>query len=379
MTRSGLATIVISSYNYARYLSQAIESALNQSWREMEVIVVDDGSKDHSVEVIASYGERITPLLKENGGQGSVLNAGFLQSRGDIICFLDSDDILLPTAVEKAVELFTDGKASKVHWPLVQIDSEGKQGATLLKDLAEGDLRDAVISGGPDSYSSPPTSGNAWTRAYLENVLPLTEGDWKTCPDAYLELLAPFFGEIRKVIEPQTLYRIHGRNHLLSTPYLERVRMFDKRCQILREFLRARGILIDPEQWATPGYLWWKRLISVGEEIEPFIPRGGSFILVDENEFGQGQLVPGRHAYPFLEKDDQYWGPPKDDVTAITELKRLREKGADLLVFAWPAFWWRDHYTEFASYLGENFPCLLSNERLIIYDLHPRTGDLNGR
>src|SRR3954451_20463787 len=95
-----LVSIVIDNYNYARFLPEAIESALAQTYPDTEVIVVDDGSTDDSREIIASYGSRVRPVLKTNGGQASAFNAGFAASRGDVVLFLDSDDTLFPEAVE---------------------------------------------------------------------------------------------------------------------------------------------------------------------------------------------------------------------------------------------------------------------------------------
>jgi glycosyltransferase involved in cell wall biosynthesis len=89
-----MASVIISSFNYGTFLREAIESALNQTYTHTQVIVVDDGSTDDSPEIIASYGQQITSILKPNGGQASVLNAGFAVSSGDIIVFLDSDDAL---------------------------------------------------------------------------------------------------------------------------------------------------------------------------------------------------------------------------------------------------------------------------------------------
>ena len=99
-----LASIIIDNYNYAGFLREAIESALNQTYQKIEIIVVDDGSTDSSREIISSYGCRVISILKCNGGQNSALNAGFSASRGNVILFLDSDDALLPTAVEAASE-----------------------------------------------------------------------------------------------------------------------------------------------------------------------------------------------------------------------------------------------------------------------------------
>src|ERR687885_1217665 len=89
---NSLVSILICNYNYAQYVKEAIDSALNQTYSNTEVIVIDDGSTDNSREIIASYGDKIIPILKQNSGQASAFNVGFAISKGDIICFLDSDD-----------------------------------------------------------------------------------------------------------------------------------------------------------------------------------------------------------------------------------------------------------------------------------------------
>lgn len=94
-----LVSIIINNYNYSQFLGEAIDSALSQTYPNTEVIVVDDGSTDNSQHLIASYATQILPLLKNNGGQASALNAGFRISRGEIIIFLDADDYLFPYAV----------------------------------------------------------------------------------------------------------------------------------------------------------------------------------------------------------------------------------------------------------------------------------------
>ncbi|MFP3386244.1 glycosyltransferase family 2 protein, partial [Tritonibacter sp. SIMBA_163] len=84
-------SVVIANYNYGRFLRQAVESALTQDWPHVEVIVVDDGSTDNSAEVIDSFGEAITAIFKENGGQREANNMGFAKSSGDVVIFLDAD------------------------------------------------------------------------------------------------------------------------------------------------------------------------------------------------------------------------------------------------------------------------------------------------
>ncbi|MFK5073749.1 glycosyltransferase family 2 protein, partial [Klebsiella pneumoniae] len=75
-------------------------------YRRTEVVVVDDGSRDNSRQVIAGYGQRIVAVFKANGGQASAFNAGFRAARGDIICLLDADDLFTVDKVERLVEIY---------------------------------------------------------------------------------------------------------------------------------------------------------------------------------------------------------------------------------------------------------------------------------
>src|SRR5260370_6728299 len=138
------ATVVVDNYNYEQYLEQAIDSALSQTYRPLEVVVVDDGASDGSVETIKRYGDRIIPVFKPNGGQASAFNAAFERTSGDVVIFLDADDLLLPDAVANAVAAMAPD-VSKVHWPLWEIDQNGERtGGVVDPQLPDGDCREAV-------------------------------------------------------------------------------------------------------------------------------------------------------------------------------------------------------------------------------------------
>ena len=70
-----------------------------------------------------------------------------------------------------------------------------------------------------------------------------------------------------------------------------------------------------------------------------------------------------------LERDGKYWGPPQDGAAAIRELKRMQQAGAAFIVVAWDSFWWLDHYADFHRYMRLACPCLLENERVVIFQL----------
>lgn len=105
---------------------------------------MDDGPSDNSLEIIARYGDNIHSIVKENGRQSSAFNAGFAVSQGEVVLFLYSDDILLPTALERAVPFFDDVEIVKGHWPLWVIDMNGRKNSRVWPPgatLSEGDLR----------------------------------------------------------------------------------------------------------------------------------------------------------------------------------------------------------------------------------------------
>ncbi len=266
MTRAPLASIIITTnYNYARFLPAAIESALVQTYSNTEVSVVDDGSTDASRQVIAGYGDRVIPVLKKNGGQTSAFNAGFAASHGQIICFLDSDDLLLPTALEAASGFLRDRRVTKVHWPLWVIDEQGRRTGELEppRPLDGGDLRELAIREGPAAYTSVPTTGNAFARSFLEQVFPLPEAEHRNAPAGYLKALAPIFGTIEVLPEPQGYYRVHGANLYASRTPMEKagilLELFEARSRLLSRHLREMGIEVDPAAWKESSrYRMWR-------------------------------------------------------------------------------------------------------------------------
>jgi hypothetical protein len=106
-------------------------------------------------------------------------------------------------------------------------------------------------------------------------------------------------------------------------------------------------------------------------DLESLIPLQDTLILVDQAELG----YVGRTSVPFVERDGKYWGPPADDMAAIQEFERLRSAGATFIVFAWPAFWWLDHYPGLNRYLRSRFRFVVQNDRVAVFDLRCTSPD----
>src|SRR5262249_6376929 len=128
-----------------------------------------------------------------------------------------------------------------------------------------------------------------------------------------------------------------------------------------------QGIEVDVGAWKRDS--WWHHLRRATEEIAAVVPPECSLILVDEDQWGTEEEILGRRRFLFLERDGYCWGPPDDDETAIRELERLRRCGASFMAFGWPAFWWLESYPDFHHHLRGRFPCVLENDRLVVFDL----------
>ena len=247
-----LVSIAINNYNYGRYLRAAIDSALAQTYPDVEVIVVDDGSTDDSREIIASYAKRILPVIKSNGGQGSALNAGFEVSHGEIVIFLDADDELMPEAVEQVVKAWRPGVA-KTQFQLELIDQQGKplglRVPPFKRFIPNGDIRDRFARFG--EYPTAPLSGTAYARAALIRMMPLDEAIWSIAADKPLVVLTPFFGDVISICAPLGRYRIHGANDSrLKGRHLEalhrRLSAVYFAPETICSIAAAKGIALDP-------------------------------------------------------------------------------------------------------------------------------------
>lgn len=124
-----LVSVVIASYNMGQYIAQAVDSILQQTWPAIEVIVVDDGSKDHTPSVMAAYeaDTRVRYIRNENQGQPKAKNCGINETKGEFIAFCDADDFWEPNKLEVQMPLFADPKVGVVYSEVSNIDEHNNR------------------------------------------------------------------------------------------------------------------------------------------------------------------------------------------------------------------------------------------------------------
>ncbi|ASC71443.1 putative glycosyltransferase [Halomicronema hongdechloris C2206] len=218
MSDPPLVSILINNYNYGEFLPQAIDSALQQSYPNLEVIVVDDGSQDDSAAVIKNYQGNIITVLKQNGGQASAFNAGFAASSGEIVCFLDADDFFLPEKVETIIHWFH--KFPNIGWIFHELDYVDRDSNLLSvnRKIADFecqriDLRHILRESGKIPYSIPcATCGLCLRRDVLDQILPMPESRSVTISDNYIKLSALALSPGIILSQRLAAQRIHDRN-----------------------------------------------------------------------------------------------------------------------------------------------------------------------
>jgi glycosyltransferase involved in cell wall biosynthesis len=255
-----LVTVMINNYNYAPFLPAAIDSALAQTHRPIQVVVVDDGSSDASRSIIAAYGDRVEAVYKENGGQASAINAGFTHSRGEIVTLLDADDLLDETLVARVVAAFAaHPDAGLVQARLELADATGARiGRFMPPSYVRMPTRD--FRRWPTALNNvswwAPTSGISVTSSILARVLPLPEELFRISADIGLVRACALCAPVVSLSGPGGRYRSHGGNYYnrgeLDVRKLESdVRRFADFQRYVRTFAQEAGVEGYPDDGGT--------------------------------------------------------------------------------------------------------------------------------
>jgi glycosyltransferase involved in cell wall biosynthesis len=210
---------IIPTYNYGRFLREAIDSTLAQTYPALEVIVVDDGSTDDTPQILASYGDRIRAIRQENLGVGAARNTGIAAAQGEYLAFLDSDDIWRPRKLECDVARFTaDPGVGMVHCGAETFDNTGKTISVSLGGLegwvAPDLLRlDREVIAAPGSGMTVRQSIAEELGGYDPRLQP--SEDWDFCYRVACRYRVGFVPEVL------VRYRLHGSGIHLNIQKME--------------------------------------------------------------------------------------------------------------------------------------------------------------
>jgi len=206
-----LVSVIIPSYNSSRFIQETIDSVLNQSFKNFEVIIVDDGSTDGQFDLIFAFcqkDERVRYIYQQNRGVASARNAGFNHSSGNYVAFLDADDIWLPENLSAKLAKFEEREYGLVHSDGYFIDENsgikeglmvGEEGMLLI-DLLEW-----------KKTQVPGPSSILVKRKVLEEIGPFdTNLSTSADLDFFLRVASRFI--IGRVQKPTWKYRLHDYN-----------------------------------------------------------------------------------------------------------------------------------------------------------------------
>jgi len=245
-------SVIIPCYNHARYLGEAIQSARAQTYRDVEIIVVDDGSTDDTAQVAAAFSASVRYIFQTNAGLSAARNTGIRASAGEYIALLDADDLWRPEFLETlAAILDRDPSLGAVYSGSQFINVRGEVlPQVITRTVPANALRDALTDGEFFPPCAVLTRKNVFQRVGLFDETLSASEDW----DMWLRVAAqfPFAG----IANGLALYRMHGNNMSRDLK-----RMFDSQLQVAhKHFGSADG---EPATWSRAQrrafagiYLW---------------------------------------------------------------------------------------------------------------------------
>ena len=245
-----MMSVIIVNFNYADFLAAAIDSALALAWPAVEVIVVDDGSTDHSKDIIASYGSKVIPIYQDNRGRVRATNRGYAASTGQMIIFLDSDDMLHPELLSGVAKAWRP-EVSKIQCQMLRVDGSGQSLGTIIPQFRSKPEPAQIMRwvSTTSAYPTPPGSGNIYARWFLDEIFPVDPTLWDATDSPCLAA-APYFGDIETISKPLVYYRIHSRNDSQMVGFdagiaVRDVRRTQQRFAYAKALAGSKGIVVE--------------------------------------------------------------------------------------------------------------------------------------
>ena len=241
--------VVVTCYNYRDYVVEAIESALAQTRAPKQVVVVDDGSRDGSPDLLReryAHDARVTLLMCENGGQLAAFQRGLAATDADVVCFLDADDRWEPTHLEQLASVYDARK--DVDFVFNDIVLFGNESRTIaFADRAMDLGYTAIATYELLHWYGAPTSAISLRRPLAQRCLdlpPAMTTIWRLSADNCLVYGASLFAGRKYFLPTGTVgYRIHGKNGWWSNRgNVERYLNTLRSRGLVQEYARQAGV-----------------------------------------------------------------------------------------------------------------------------------------
>ena len=207
-------TVVVINYNYGRFLRAAIQSVLDQTWKACQIVVVDDGSTDDSLDLLKIFSTQVQIIPQANKGHVRAFEVGFKSATGQGVLFLDADDFLYAGALQAVADVWNSDDISKVQFRLDTVDKDGSNQDMTFPHFPDGltpeSLKQQALALG--TYPWTVSSGNVYASEYLRKVLPIDISRFPRSPDGYVNKLAPLYGRVISLRQVLGAYRVHGAN-----------------------------------------------------------------------------------------------------------------------------------------------------------------------
>jgi glycosyltransferase involved in cell wall biosynthesis len=218
MEKEVKVSIVIPTYNSARYVTAAIESVLAQTFKDFEILVIDDGSTDETREVLKKYAAPVRYLYKTNGGVSSARNYGIEQARGKYIAFLDADDLWMPEKLEKQLAVMEADKEIGLCYAATEKVDENLAPISVIEARAFDDYCEALL------LNLNIVAGSCSSAIVRRDVARQTEGfdaEFSTCADWEYWLRLSLLTKFAPITECLVKYRVVAGS-MSSNPYVSK-------------------------------------------------------------------------------------------------------------------------------------------------------------
>ncbi|HKB04906.1 MAG TPA: glycosyltransferase [Gemmataceae bacterium] len=243
-----VVSVVVATRNYGRYLAGALRSVLDQTWPDLEVVVIDDGSTDDTPEAVRPFltDPRVRYHRTDGLGQSRAKNLGIQLSRAPLVAFLDGDDEWLPTKVERQLPMFDNPAVGVVYSRRTVIDADGHDLPTPAGALVRGQVYDDLLVRNPVCFSSVVVRRSVFDAVGpFDPALPLSI-DY----DLWLRVARHF--EFDYVDEPLVRYRTgHGNLSSRIAERLTAVLSILRRSLIRRRNQEVAGRGAQAEAWGS--------------------------------------------------------------------------------------------------------------------------------